>query len=70
MKLPKFIVLPFVFVTINYWMSNLNSDVGKFFICAGIIILVANTSVAFGSFLSAAAPSANAALGLSGKKLK
>nr|QUF59469.1 ATP-binding cassette transporter Abcg-like5 [Brachionus angularis] len=63
--LPKFIVLPFVFITINYWMSNLNNDVGKFFICVGVIILVANTAASFGSLISAAAPSANAALGLS-----
>lgn len=48
-------------------MSNLNPDVGRFFICVAIIILVANTAVAFGNFISAAAPSANAALGLSGK---
>lgn len=93
--MPKYVILPFVFVTIVYWMCNLNPDVGRFFSCVGIVILVANCSVAFGknmtllkrkgikfthlvikrvyvfkgSFLSAVAPSANAALGLSGPLL-
>jgi hypothetical protein len=34
----------------------LNNDVGRFFICVGIIILVANCSVSFGCFLSVVAP--------------
>nr|QNH67900.1 ATP-binding cassette transporter subfamily G-like protein 1 [Brachionus rotundiformis] len=63
--LPKFILLPFIFITINYWMSNLNNDVGRFFICVGIVILVANAAVAFGSIVSALAPSATAASALS-----
>nr|UOU03355.1 ATP-binding cassette subfamily G-like 5 [Brachionus rubens] len=63
--LPKYILLPFVFITINYWMSNLNNDVGRFFICVAIIILVANCAVAFGSIISTLAPSAAAATGLS-----
>ena len=50
-KLPKFIGLPFVFVTIIYWMTNLNNSVGSFFLCCFIIILVANTAVAFGKWL-------------------
>nr|QNH67970.1 ATP-binding cassette transporter subfamily G-like protein 4 [Brachionus plicatilis] len=63
--LPKFILLPFIFITINYWMSNLNNDVGRFFICVGIVILVANAAVAFGSIISAVAPNPTAASALS-----
>lgn len=45
-------------------MSNCNSDAGRFIICVAIIVLAANVAVAFGSFISAVAPSANAAIGL------
>ena len=31
-------------------MSNLNNDVGRFFICCLIVILVSNIAVAFGIF--------------------
>jgi len=55
-KLPKYVIFPFIMVTIVYWMTNLNNDVGRFFICVGIIILVANCSVSFGCFLSVVAP--------------
>ena len=47
-KLPKFICLPFIFVTILYWMANLNDSAASFFLCCFIIILVANTAVSFG----------------------
>jgi uncharacterized phage infection (PIP) family protein YhgE len=49
-QLPSFIVLPFVFTTIIYWMANLSSDVWAFLTCAAIIILVAQTAVSFGNF--------------------
>ena len=32
-------------------MSNLNNDVGRFFMCVLIVILVANSAVAFGKIL-------------------
>ena len=50
-KLPKFIVLPFLFVTITYWMANLNHYASSFFLCCFIIILVANCAVSFGNML-------------------
>jgi ATP-binding cassette, subfamily G (WHITE), eye pigment precursor transporter len=50
-------------------MAGLNSDIEKFFICVGTIVLVANCAVSFGSFLSCACPSVNAALAISGPVL-
>nr|UOU03354.1 ATP-binding cassette subfamily G-like 4 [Brachionus rubens] len=64
-ELPKYIIFPAIFVTIVYWMSNLNNDAVKFSLAVLTVILVANAAVSFGSFVSAAAPSVNAALALS-----
>nr|UOU03353.1 ATP-binding cassette subfamily G-like 2 [Brachionus rubens] len=64
--LPTFFVLPIVFMTIAYWMANLNNDPGRFFICVSIIVLVVQCSLAFGTFLSAVAPSTNIALAIAG----
>lgn len=35
--LPGYIILPFVSLTIVYWMANIGNDLQKFLICAGII---------------------------------
>ena len=48
---PKFVILPSFITTIVYWMTNLNPDVNRFFIACVIIVLVAQTSVAFGKFI-------------------
>nr|QNH67903.1 ATP-binding cassette transporter subfamily G-like protein 4 [Brachionus rotundiformis] len=64
-ELPKYIIFPAIFVAIVYWMAGLNNDGLKFALCVLTIILVANSAVSFGSFISAAAPSVNAALALS-----
>jgi hypothetical protein len=50
-------------------MANLNNDLDRYFICAGILILVAHTAVSFGTFLSACAPNTNVAIALSGPVL-
>lgn len=65
-SLPQFVLVPFLFVTIVYWMCNLTNDGAKYIICCVIIILVANVSVSFGEFISATSPSPNVALALSG----
>jgi hypothetical protein len=65
-QLPKYIIFPIIFVSIVYWMAGLNSDIERFLICVGTIILVANCAVSFGSFLSCACPSVSAALAISG----
>ena len=44
-----FIILPFTYITIVYWMANLNNDADKFFICAVTIVFVANIAVSFGN---------------------
>ena len=54
-----------MFTTIVYWMSNLNNDPIRFMFCCLTLVLVANSAVSFGSFISASAPSVNAALALS-----
>ncbi len=50
-------------------MSDLNNDLDVFFICVGVVMLVTQISVAFGTFLSAATPSTKAALSLAGPLL-
>lgn len=43
-----FLLLPFIYITIVYWMAGLNSSADKFFICAVTIVFVANIAVSFG----------------------
>ena len=50
-------------------MANLNNDVNRFFLCVAVIVLVVQCSCAFGSLLSALAPSTNVALALAGPVL-
>ncbi|RNA38237.1 white-like isoform X1 [Brachionus plicatilis] len=64
--LPTFFILPILFMSIAYWMANLNNSADRFFICVAIIVLVVQCSLAFGCFLSAVAPSTNVALALAG----
>ena len=47
-------------------MTNLNNDIGKFFIFGGITIAVAQTSLAYGQFISVAAPTNAASTDLAG----
>ena len=49
-QLPRFLIIPLLFVAIAYWMVGLNPDVGRFFICVVTIIFVSNTTVSFGKF--------------------
>lgn len=46
-------------------MCNLYDDAIRFLICCGTVVLVALTTTSFGSFISAASPSVNAALAIS-----
>ena len=45
-------------------MANLNNHIGTFFTTLGIVILVSQTAVALGTFVSVAAPSLNGALAI------
>lgn len=47
-ELSVYILLPFIGVSIFYYAVGLNPEPHRFFICAGIIILVANTATSFG----------------------
>ena len=46
--LPLYILITFLYVTIIYWMTNLNNDGGRFVTCVVVIIFVVNISVSFG----------------------
>ena len=48
-KLPKFLIFPFILITITYWMSNVNRDVKVFFIMSLIYILTTQIAVGFGT---------------------
>jgi len=39
---------PVLFVSVIYYMVGLTPEAEKFFICMGIITIVANTAVSFG----------------------
>ena len=56
-------------MSICYWMANLNNELDRFFTCVLIVILVAQTAVSFGTFLSACAPTTNIAIAISGPVL-
>ncbi len=47
-EIPMFIVLPFCFMLVAYWMANINNSIENFLICTGIIILSAQAAVSFG----------------------
>jgi ATP-binding cassette, subfamily G (WHITE), eye pigment precursor transporter len=69
LDIPIYIIMPTIFMSICYWMANLNNELDRFFTCVLIVILVAQTSVSFGTFLSACAPSTNVAIAISGPVL-
>jgi ATP-binding cassette, subfamily G (WHITE), eye pigment precursor transporter len=47
-----FIILPSIFVVVDYWLIGLRAGVTHFFVCWIIILLVCKVSVSFGYFLS------------------
>lgn len=47
-ELPIYLALPILFSTIVYWMVGFNSDVERFFIFIGIIVLISQTVISFG----------------------
>ena len=47
-EIPKYIIFPFIFTTIIYWMCALNDLPDRFFICCAACVLVANNAVALG----------------------
>ena len=51
MDLPLYLVEPVILTSILYWMVGLNSDVGRFFVACGIVLLVTQVSHFFISFI-------------------
>lgn len=47
-ELPFHVIYPFAFVAVSYHMVGFTDDVINFFICAGIVVLVANCAISFG----------------------
>ena len=56
--MPGFIILPIIFISIVYWMANLNNDLNKFVVCILVMVLVVQCSLAFGTLISVSTPSA------------
>lgn len=51
-ELPFYIILPFMFSSIAYYMVGFGGTVMNFLTCSAIIILVANISTSFGELIS------------------
>ena len=60
--LPVFILVPFILVSITYWMAALNPAWQAFFATCCILMLVANTAVSFGYIFSCACESTSTAV--------
>ncbi|KAK3882731.1 hypothetical protein Pcinc_012936 [Petrolisthes cinctipes] len=63
-ELPFHVFYPFVFVAIAYHMVGFTDDVVNFFICAGIVVLVANCAISFGYMISCLARNLSVALAI------
>ncbi|XP_071526746.1 protein white isoform X2 [Panulirus ornatus] len=64
-ELPFHIFYPFAFVAIAYHMVGFTDDYVNFFICASIVILVANCAISFGYMISCMARNLSVALAIS-----
>ncbi|KAG7164314.1 white-like 2 [Homarus americanus] len=64
-ELPFHITYPFAFVAIAYHMVGFTNDYVNFFICAGIVVLVANCAISFGYMISCMAKNLSVALAIS-----
>ncbi|CAF1021406.1 unnamed protein product, partial [Didymodactylos carnosus] len=62
---PYFIIMPFLFTTILYWMSGIKDDWRDYLLLCGVIIIVANVAASFGTLLSSLAPNTDTAIALS-----
>ncbi|XP_055342361.1 protein white-like [Paramacrobiotus metropolitanus] len=60
--LPVFLLIPFVFIVIVYWIVGLYPTAGAFFTNWALCALVANVAVSFGYIVACAFPTTQAAL--------
>eukprot|EP00092_Neocalanus_flemingeri_P095212 GFUD01121127.1.p1 GENE.GFUD01121127.1~~GFUD01121127.1.p1 ORF type:complete len:639 (-),score=177.01 GFUD01121127.1:95-2011(-) len=63
-ELPLSIVEPMIVITILYWMVGLNPEADRFFIAAGIVLLVVQVVISLGYFMSCIAPNIDIALAI------
>uniref|UniRef100_A0A6A7G0X1 Protein white n=1 Tax=Hirondellea gigas TaxID=1518452 RepID=A0A6A7G0X1_9CRUS len=64
-EIPLAVLQPMLFVCVIYYMVGLNPAVEHFFICMGILVLVANIAVSFGYFISCMSKNVEMALAIS-----
>lgn len=63
-EFPTFVLLPFLMITVDYWMIGLYSDWKNYLIASAIIIFVSNVAVSFGMIMSTLAGDVNIALAI------
>ncbi|XP_065564750.1 protein white-like isoform X2 [Artemia franciscana] len=63
--LPRFIILPVLFLMLPYFTIGLNPSIDRFIIAAGICILVALCATSYGYMVSCASPNLATALAIS-----
>ncbi|XP_050304753.1 protein white [Anthonomus grandis grandis] len=62
--IPIFIFLPLLFLSICYFLIGLNSEMPRFFVACGIIVLVANAATSFGYLISCISTTVSMALSI------
>ncbi|KAF5303835.1 hypothetical protein FQR65_LT08092 [Abscondita terminalis] len=62
--LPLFVAIPIITISICYYTIGLNPEMPKFFIAAGVMILVTNTATSFGYLVSCLSNTVDMALSL------
>ncbi|KAK7111238.1 protein white-like [Littorina saxatilis] len=63
-ELPTFVILPVIFISIDYWMIGLTETWQAYLVATGIIVLVSNVAVSFGLIISTLAGDVNIALAI------
>lgn len=63
-ELPLNVISSTLMVTLVYWLSNLHPDIWVFLKIAALLVLTANTSVAYGTFLAVSCPDLDTSIGL------
>jgi hypothetical protein len=65
-KVPQNIIFPSITGTIIFWLSNMNPSITVYFITCAVVVLTANISVGFGTFLAIITPNLDGTVGLIG----
>ncbi|CAG9760791.1 unnamed protein product [Ceutorhynchus assimilis] len=62
--IPIFVFLPLLFLSICYYLIGLNTEMPRFFVACGIIVLVANAATSFGYLISCVSSTISMALSI------